>query len=146
LLRNIAQEVERLKARLDFQKFFFQRCRDRGNDLWAITYPMMHRKTSKDWDDMMSLMVEAHNLAGSMFGGPYEWSFTFHEVGTLFQQSVMTNNDPFLHDFLPVELERRRAVVRLGVSPLVGFRTYKNAAMEASNVNRAIVLTKWPQF
>ena len=95
---------------------------------------------------MMSLMVEAHNLAGSMVGGPYEWSFTFHEVGALVQQSVMTNNDPFLHDFLPADLERRGAVVRLGVSPLVGFRTYKNAAMEVINVNRAIVLTKWPQF
>ena len=94
----------------------------------------------------MSLMVEAHNLAGSMLGGPYEWSFTFHEVGTLFQQNMMTNNDPFLRDFLPAELERRGAVVRLGVSPLVGFRTYKNAVMDASNVNRAIVLTKWPQF
>jgi hypothetical protein len=146
LLRNIAQEVDRLKARPDFQKFFFQRCRDRGNDLWAITYPMMHRKTSKAWDDMMSLMVEAHNLAGSMLGGPFEWSFTFHEVGAPFQQNMMTNKDPFLRDFLPAELERRGAVVRLGVSPLVGFRTYKNAAMQASNVNRAIVLTKWPQF
>ena len=94
----------------------------------------------------MSLMVEAHNLAGSMFEGPYEWSFTFHEVGALFQQNMMTNKDPFLRDFLPAALERRGAVVRLGVSPLVRFRTYNNAAMEVSSVNRAIVLTKWPQF
>jgi hypothetical protein len=147
LLNNIAKEVGRLKAHPEFQKFFFQRCKDRGNDLWAVVYPMMHRKTSKDWEDMMSLMVEAHNLAGMMLGGPYEWSFTFHDVGTPFQQNTMINKDPFLRDFIPAELETRGAVVRLGVSPVVGFRTYnKNSALEASNVNRAFVLTKWPQF
>jgi hypothetical protein len=107
---------------------------------------MMHRKTSKDWEDMMSLMVEAHNLAGMMLSGPYEWSFTFHDVGAPFQENMMINKDPFLRDFEPAGLETRGAVVRLGVSPLVGFRTYKNAVLEANNVNKAFVLTKWPQF
>lgn len=95
---------------------------------------------------MMSLMVEAHNLAGMMLGGPYEWSFTFHEVGALFQPNMMINKDPFLRGFMDADLERQGAVVRLGVSPLVGFRIYKQAALEASNVNKAFVLTKWPQF
>lgn len=95
----------------------------------------------------MSLMVEAHNLAGVMLGGAYEWSFTFHDVGAPFQESMMINKDPFLRGLIPTELERRGAVVRLGVSPVVGFRTYnRSAALEASNVNRAFVLTKWPQF
>ena len=108
---------------------------------------MMHRKTSKDWEDMMSLMVEAHNLAGMMLSGPFEWSFAFHNASDPFQQNTMVNKDPFLWDLSPAELERRGAVVRLGASPLVGFRTYnKDATMEASNVNRAFVLTKWPQF
>ena len=107
---------------------------------------MMHRKTSKDWEDMMSLMVEAHNLAGMMLGGPYEWSFTFHDVGTPFQQSIMVNKDPFLRSFVEADLEAKGAVVRLGVSPLAGFRTYQNATLETSNVNQAFVLTKWPQF
>lgn len=95
---------------------------------------------------MMSLMVEAHSLAGMMLGGPCEWSFTFYDVGAHFQQNSMINKDPFLRGFTEADLETKGAVVRLGVSPLVGFRTYRNAALEASNVNKAFVLTKWPQF
>ena len=95
----------------------------------------------------MSLMVEAHNLAGMMLGGPYEWSFTFHDVGARFQHNIMINKDPFLCNLNPAELERRGGVVRLGISPLVGFRTYSmTGETEASNVAHAFVLTKWPQF
>ena len=91
-------------------------------------------------------MVEAHKLAGMMLSGPYEWSFTFHDVGTPFKHNIMVNKDPFLRIPTPVELEERGAVTRLGVSPIVGFRAYVNGEMEASNVARAFVLTKWPQF
>ena len=95
----------------------------------------------------MSLMVEAHNLAGMMLGGPFEWSFTFHDVGAHFQQNIMINKDPFLCNLTPAELERKGGAVRLSISPLVGFRTYDiTGEMEASNVARAFVLTKWPQF
>lgn len=107
---------------------------------------MMHRKTSKDWEDMMSLMLEAHNLALMMLEGPYEWSFTFHDAGAPFQPNTMINKDPFLNGFVESDLETKGAVVRLGISPLVGFRTYKNATLETSNVNKAFVLTKWTQF
>ena len=92
-------------------------------------------------------MVEAHNLAGMMLSGPFEWSFLFHNVSDPFHQNIMINKDPFLRNLSLLELERRRAAVRLGVSPLVGFRTYnKDGTTEAGNVNKAFVLTKWPQF
>ena len=114
--------------------------------MWAIVHPMMNRKTCKDWDDMMTLMVEAHNLAWMMLQGPYEWSFAFRNVGAPFQQATMVNKDPFLRGLAESDLETKGAVVKLGVSPLVGFRTYKHATLETSNVNKAFVLTKWPQL
>ena len=127
-----------------FEAFFYKICKDRGNDLWAIIKPMMHQKTSKDWEDMMMLMVEAHNVAGMMLGGPYEWRFDFNNVKDPFRQRSMMCKDPFMKAISPEEKERKGAVIRLAVSPLVGFRTYKpNSGMEASNVLGAFVLTKW---
>lgn len=145
LLNQICEEVGGLKNGAMFEVFFYKICKDRGNDLWAVLKPMMHQKTSKDWEDLMLLMIEAHNIAGAMLGGPYEWRFDFNNPTDVFRQRTMTCKDPFMKSIGPEEKETRGAVVRLGVSPLVGFRTYKKTSgMEASNVLSASVLTKWP--
>jgi hypothetical protein len=142
LLSQIAAEYNLVRQKTGFKAFFYQRCRDRGNDLWAIIKPMMHVKTSKDWDDMMLLMIEAHNLSLDMHCGAYEWRLAHCKVGDTFRQETMVNKDAFMRQ-TPGQLEAGRAMVKLGVSPLVDLRHYKAVQVEACNVQKAMVLTKW---
>lgn len=145
-LAEISQEINSLKRHGTFRNYFDKLCRDRGNDLWGIVKPLMHQKTSQDWNDLHNLMVEAHNLALFMQNGPYEWSLNFYNVNDPFIPETMINKDPFMKQ-PPYELQQGGAVVRLGVSPLIGFRTYKAASgVEANNVYSGMVLTKWPNL
>ena len=144
LLSHMASEIRDLRDNPAFASFFSTLCRTRANDLWSIVKPMMHQKTSQDWDDLLYLVVEAHNVAGAMFTGPYEWKIDFPNVNDLFQPSRMINQDPFIRGINPQELEVRGVVVRLGVSPFVSFRSSSNKMeMETTNVHMANVLIKW---
>jgi len=103
----------------------------------------MHRKTTKDWDDLLLLMQEAHKLADVMFSGPDEYRLEFIAIGEPFQQSTMNSRDPFVQGASNSDLEKAGAVVRLGISPFVTFRSNNaEGTIGGGNVMQADVLVR----
>ena len=103
----------------------------------------MHKKTTKDWDDLLLLVQEAHKLADMMFSGPNEYRLEFVGIGKPFQQSTMNSRDPFVQGASNSDLEKAGAIVRLGISPFVTFRSNNaEGTIGGGNVMQADVLVR----
>ena len=142
LLTQVANEINGLRNHPGFADFFNQLCRNRGNDLWAMVKPLMHQKTTKDWDDLFTLMQAAHKLAGAMYCGPNEWRFDFPEAGTAFRQDTMINKDRLYTGVSGAELERRGATIKLAYAPTLALRSSANGNINTCKVFMANVLLK----
>jgi len=82
----------------------------------------MHVKTSRDWEDLHFLIIEAHKLAERLFMKSDEYRFDFPNINERYSRLTMVSREPHIQQFSPDELERR-ATVKLGVSPAVMVRT-----------------------
>lgn len=103
----------------------------------------MYVKTARDWDDLYTLMLEAHNIAGQMYNTSEEYKFTFPNVGDPFKKDTMHANDPSTSQYTNAELEAQGAKVRLGISPHVGVRvSNSNGDVIAGNALMAVVLLR----
>lgn len=123
LLTRIAEQMKRIKSNPHFNGYVQRISQTRGNELWRTLKPMMHAKTSRDWDDLFALMVKAHELAQAMFSGSEEYKFDFPTVGAAFRKEAMEPRDPFKNIHTPDQLEGMGATVRLGITPLILSRT-----------------------
>lgn len=121
-LNSIAGDIVKLREKHNFKEFFTRLTRSRGNQLWAIIYPMMHNKTTCDWEDLHELVIQAHNLAATMFTGFIEYRYEFPEIGKFFESK--TTEAPFMTRMSRDELEQRRAVIKLGYLPVVTAKVY----------------------
>lgn len=115
--------MDKLGRNPHFQSFVSNIARTRGNELWGILKPMMHHKTSRDWDDLFHLMLETHDLARMMFSGSEEYKFDFPILGQPFRAAIMIPRDPYKNVKAVEELEAERVTVRLGITPIVTVRT-----------------------
>ncbi|KIW18978.1 hypothetical protein PV08_03267 [Exophiala spinifera] len=122
LFNKIAAQMRELRQNVQFKRFVDKLTQDRGNELWELMAPLMHTKTSRDWDDMATLMEEAHRLAIMMFSGTDQYRFEVKEGGSFFKKAAMAVvSRQTLPDgtTTPDQLEARGARVKLGVSPQV---------------------------
>ncbi|KIY02106.1 uncharacterized protein Z520_02244 [Fonsecaea multimorphosa CBS 102226] len=143
LLTTMADQIQRLKTNLNFQTFVNNIARTRGNEIWRVLKPMMHSKTSRDWDDLYELMINAHQLAQMMFSGSEEYKFDFPTMGQLFSKDWMELRDPFKNVHTPEQLEAMGATVRLGFSPCISVRTSTPGGLVKScTILKAFVLIK----
>ncbi|KEF53209.1 uncharacterized protein A1O9_10657 [Exophiala aquamarina CBS 119918] len=143
ILNNIGQQMMRLRQRPDFAEHCGTLAHQRGNDIWAIIRPMMHQKTSRDWDDLLLLMIEAHNAAALMFSGSEEYRFEMPLAGTPFDLRTMVCKDTFQNIKPHGQLVAERAQVRLSISPLVVVRkTSPGGLFSSATVVPASVLLK----
>jgi hypothetical protein len=139
----MADQVRKIKSNPNFHVFIQSLSRSRGNDLWAILKPMMHQKTSRDWDDLYELMLKAHELAEMMYSGSEEYKFDFPMMGQPFRQDFMEPRDPFKNVRTPSQLQAMGATVRLGMSPLITGRTSTaDGHVNSTQVLKAFVLLK----
>jgi hypothetical protein len=142
----MATEVKRIKSNPNFAGFVHNLARTRGNELWGIVKPMMHNKTSRDWEDLYELMVKAHELAEMMYSGSEEYKFDFPIMGQPFRKDFMEVRDPHSRLIDPVDAERRSMQVRLGMTPLITIRqSTADGLVKAGTVLKAIVLLKEPR-
>ncbi|KAK5047516.1 hypothetical protein LTR84_006613 [Exophiala bonariae] len=143
LLNSIAMEIFKLKQRPDFENFLQTRARQRGNELWAILKPMMHQKTSRDWDDLLVLMIEAHRAAAYMFTGAEEYRFDLPNCGALYVPETMLTRDIFPNVKSEQQLVAERAQVRLAITPHLTVRSSDSEGhVISSTVVPASVLLK----
>jgi hypothetical protein len=143
LLKTMADQIKKIKSNPNFQGFVHNVARTRGNGLWAILKPMMHQKTSRDWDDLYQLMLKAHELAEVMYSGSEEYKFDFPVLGQPFRKDSMEPRDPFRNILTPEQLEAMGASVRLGMTPLISARTSSAAGHVTScQILKAFVLLK----
>lgn len=143
LLNSIAVEILKLKQRPDFEQYVQTLARLRGNEIWAILKPMMHQKTSRDWEDLMQLMVEAHQAAAFMFTGAEEYRFDLPVCGALYAPQRMVTRDVFPNVKSAEQLVAERAQVRLAITPHLTVRSCDSEGHVASaTVVPASVLLK----
>ncbi|OAG42062.1 hypothetical protein AYO21_03797 [Fonsecaea monophora] len=143
LLTTMADQVQKLKTNPNFQNFVNNIARVRGNEIWKVLKPMMHSKTSRDWDDLYELMINAHQLAQTMFSGSEEYKFDFPVMGQAFQKAWMEPRDPFKNVHTPEQLEAMGATVRLGITPLISVRTSTQGGLVRScTILKSFILLK----
>ncbi|EXJ68456.1 uncharacterized protein A1O5_08248 [Cladophialophora psammophila CBS 110553] len=143
LLATMAEQIQKLKMNPHFQNFVNNIARSRGNEIWKVLKPMMHTKTSRDWDDLHELMINAHQLAQMMFSGSEEYKFDFPVMGQLFSNSWMEPRDPFRNFHSPEQLEAMGATVRLGITPLISVRSSTPSGhVKSCCIVKAFVLIK----
>ncbi|KAJ9632927.1 hypothetical protein H2204_007495 [Knufia peltigerae] len=126
LFNKIAAQMRELRQNAQFMRFVGKLAQDRGNELWQqIVLPLMHNKTSRDWDDMASLMEEAHRLAIMMYSTTDQYRFEMPEGSTLFKKNAMmvTSKQTMPNGMSTDQLEARGARVKLGISPRVVVKT-----------------------
>lgn len=141
LLNNIAAQMQVMKQKPGFGTFVDNLARSRGNELWKIVQPLMHVKTSRDWEDMHWLMNEAHNLAIMMYSGPDQYRFETPQAGQFFKSGDMVPKDPYPNIATHEQLEARGVRVKLGISPHVIVKTSTPLGLVSeSTVVRAVVL------
>lgn len=143
ILNNIGQQMMKLRQRPDFDHFCQSISRQRGNEIWAIIKPMMHTKTSRDWDDLMLLMTEAHTAAAYMFSGSEEYRFEIPAAGVLYTPGPMVARDIHQNIKSNEQLVAERAQVRLSITPHVTVRKNSPGGLVSSaTVIPASVLLK----
>ncbi|OAP56082.1 hypothetical protein AYL99_09261 [Fonsecaea erecta] len=143
LLTTMAVQIQKIKMNPNFQNFVNNIARTRGNEIWRVLKPMMHTKTSRDWDDLYELMINAHQLAQMMFSGSEEYKFDFPTMGQLFQKDWMEPRDPFKNVHTPEQMEAMGATIRLGITPLISVRTSTpEGLVKSCIILKAFVLIK----
>ena len=143
LLNTIAKEVSEFKTQAAFQPFLESLSRDRGNILWSVVQPMMHQRTSCDWEDLYHLLIEAHKVALSMYAGAVEYRFDFAESGHRYDKETMQCMVKHLEHLTPQELEERLAIVTLGATPCVIVRSNsKDGNVTTGTIAKGMVLVK----
>jgi hypothetical protein len=143
-LSDIASHVNKLLNAPGFKEFIHGTCRDKGNQIWKLVKPMMHQKTSNDWNDMYALMTDAHKLAIDMLLSGNEFTFEHVDIQTKFSSNIMINKDQSMMSIPGQDLAQRGAVVRLPITPKVLARAYDNGGNTHEGlVYRSTVLVKW---
>ncbi|EXJ95124.1 hypothetical protein A1O1_00243 [Capronia coronata CBS 617.96] len=143
LLTTVVQQMAVLKQNPNFEAYLQHLARTRGNELWADLQTMMHQKTSRDWDDLLSLMIEAHRLAALMYSGPNEYRYEMPQYGQPFSKEAMEPKDTHPNVQGPEKLEEMGATVRLAFTPHVILRTsLPNGHVTSRTLLRAYVLLK----
>ncbi|KAL2426310.1 hypothetical protein ABEF95_003151 [Exophiala dermatitidis] len=142
LLTTVGLQMAALRRNPRFEGFLAHLAKTRGNKLWEDITPMMHQKTARDWEDMLTLMREAHKLAFYMFSGPDEYRFEFPQHGQPFNKNTMESKDPQAPKS-PDQLEAKSATVRLAYTPQVmGRRNFADGHVATRTMLRAYVLVK----
>ena len=127
----------------NFQFFVDNIARKRGNELWDILKPMMHQKTSRDWEDLYDLMLKGYELAEMMHSGSEEYKFEFPATHTPFRKATMEPREQFQTVYTPDQLEQMGAAVRLGYTPLITARTSTAAGhVSSTQILKAFILLK----
>lgn len=133
-----------LQKRQGFEGYVNYLARDRGNQLWKILSPMMHTKTACDWEDLYTLMVEAHTLAQMMYSGADQYRFETPQGNQPFDKAVMVPKDPSLAN-MEDQLQARGARVKLGITPHVICKTSTPLGLVSeTTILRAYVLMEAP--
>ncbi|EXJ90112.1 hypothetical protein A1O3_03181 [Capronia epimyces CBS 606.96] len=143
LLTTIGQQMAVLQQNPRFETFLLKLARDRGNMLWPDLQMMMHQKSSRDWDDLLSLMTEAHRTALLMYSGPDEYRYEMPQHGQPFTKETMEPRDSYMNGHTPEQLEAMGTTVRLAFTPHVTVRTnLPNGHVTSRTLLPAYVLLK----
>lgn len=145
-LSEIANHTKKLVNARGFKDFMREMCRDKGNQIWKLVKPMMHQKTSNDWNDMYALMTEAHKLAIDMILSANEFTFETVDIQSRFNHNAMINKDQSMMSIPAQDLVQRGAVVRLPITPKVLARGFDNGGnINERVIYRSTVLLKWSE-
>ncbi|KAK4941024.1 hypothetical protein LTR10_018944 [Elasticomyces elasticus] len=124
LLSNIGYQMSVLQKKPGFDGFVNHLARDRGNQLWQIINPMMHEKSACDWEDLYTLMIEAHTLAQMMYSGADQYRFDTPPGNTMFDKTTMVPRFSEESKSMTTEqLEARGMRIKLALTPHVICKT-----------------------
>ncbi|KAI1610118.1 hypothetical protein EDD37DRAFT_653404 [Exophiala viscosa] len=124
LLNNIGYQMSVLQKKPGFDGFVNHLARDRGNQLWQIINPMMHERSSCDWEDLHLLMTEAHTLAQLMFSGADQYRFETPNGNDMFNKTTMVPRFSEPSKGMQAEqLEARGMRIKLALTPEVICKT-----------------------
>lgn len=145
-MKDISNHVRGLLDAQGFKEWFQQLCRNKGNELWKLVKPMMHQKTTNDWNDMYALMYGCHKLAVEMILSGKEFTFESVDIQARFNPGNMINKEGTMMGISGEDLARRGAVVKLGITPKILARSYSSTGTtNAGLIYPATVLTKWAE-
>ncbi|QSS65178.1 hypothetical protein I7I51_06020 [Histoplasma capsulatum] len=146
LYEAMRRQVNRIRNKPLFTNFYNKRKNEHATALFRLLSPLVQRNHPKIWTDFVAIIEEAHNLALTMFSGPYEFQLHFAEVGDLFDAHSMFNRDATLvrsggvGD--PQTLMRKCHRVKLGVTPTIWFRNNSvpmNEPMQIVNMGHVML-------
>jgi hypothetical protein len=118
-MKDISNHVKGLLDAQGFKEWFQQLCRSKGNELWKLVKPMMHQKTTNDWNDMYALMYGCHKLAVEMILSGKEFTFESVDIQARFNPGNMINKEGTMMGISGEDLARRGTVVKLGITPKI---------------------------
>lgn len=142
-LNKIASCLQEILALDGFHYWVARICRDRGNSIWPFLKALMPKKTTRDWDDLIQFLQEAHQLPLQMFQGSEEYSLNFMAPGVQFDSARMVNRTPALRHWTPAQIEKQQLQVRLVITPLVEMRTSTAQEVSATTLVKARVLLRY---
>ncbi|KAK5945488.1 hypothetical protein PMZ80_002693 [Knufia obscura] len=146
LLQEIAKNFSTLKNNVEFEQWKGQRCHKRALELWDILKNLMYVKSNGDWDELHTLVTNAHKLALSMLSDEAEFRFEFPRINTLFNEFNMFNMDPDFRHYSTKDIMARGGLVRLGALPQVMVRvTAANGNTTTKPLIKAGVLIMFPK-
>ncbi|KAK2781604.1 hypothetical protein FQN53_000490 [Emmonsiellopsis sp. PD_33] len=135
------RQVNRIRNIPLFPNFYNKRKNENANRLWSLIEHLVQRNHPAIWNDYVALIEETHELALTMFSGPYEFKFLFAEVGGGVDGATMVARDAVVVD--GNGNGGGESVVKMCVTPTIWFRSNANGMREAMQVvNLATVMLK----
>ncbi|KAK2813758.1 hypothetical protein FQN50_000156 [Emmonsiellopsis sp. PD_5] len=127
----IRRQVNRIRNIPLFPNFYNKRKNENANRLWSLIEHLVQRNHPAIWNDYVAIIEETHELALTMFSGPYEFKFLFAEVGGGFEAGTMVGRDAGGMDG---NGSGNGNVVKMCVTPTIWFRGNANGMREVMQV------------
>ena len=145
-LQAITKQFTTFKANMEFEQYMTQLVSKRTTDLWQnYIRPLKHVQTENDFNDLHTLMLNAHKIALSMLSDDTEFKFEFPQTNMLFNEDIMIHMDPEYRNMSARDVMAAGGLVRLGALPEVSIRmTANNGFVATKRLIKAGVLIMLP--
>lgn len=145
LLQEIARQFTKFKNNMEFEQYMSQLNYKRSTDLWNMVRYLIYVKSDGDWNELHSLVLNAHKLALAMLSEETEFRFEFSRTGSLFNEINMVNMDPQFRQMPSHAIMAAGGLVQLGALPQVLIRlTAANGETTVKTLIKAGVLITFP--
>jgi len=130
-LTQIASSFIRLGKSMEFDPWMIDLANKRATELWHLVGPLLKTRSTSEWADLYTFVLNAHEIALMIHSDETEFQFKFHKTNTLFDEVNMLNVDPEFRQMPGPAVMKAGGLVRLGALPQVLTRVTSPAGQTA---------------